>query len=298
MSVIGYVCGEPPDVQRAALVAAGADFVFDGTLNGNKSDRRQLASAIRSLSPGDTLLVTRLKCLARSTRDLLNILDSVSKAGAGFRSLSDQWADTTTADGRLIPHIIGGLAEFEKELIRTRTGEGRRRAKARGQHMGRPPALTPHQREEVAKGLGLGAATQADLARRFQVSQSTISRLADKISATSTRPQLDAETLGAAGAFMQRISRRYAVSESFLFGSRARLTHGANSDADIAIVLNGPPGKRSAAAIDMAGIAFEVMLETGILIDPLPLWRDEMEHPELFGNPALLENIRREGVLL
>jgi DNA invertase Pin-like site-specific DNA recombinase len=85
---------------------------------------------------GDVLVVTRLDRLARSTRDLLNLLDAIAKKGAGFRSLRDIWADTTTAHGRLMLTVLGGLAEFERELIRTRTGEGRQRAKSRGASWG------------------------------------------------------------------------------------------------------------------------------------------------------------------
>ncbi|MDR2839015.1 MAG: recombinase family protein, partial [Azonexus sp.] len=157
---------------------AGAEKVFRETASGAKTDRRELARAIKSLGEGDTLLVTRLDRLARSTRDLLNTLDAIGKAGARFRSLNDAWADTTTAHGRLLLTFLGGIAEFERDLIRARTGEGRERAKARGVHMGRPLALTAHQREEARKELAIGKATQADLARRFNVSQSTISRLA------------------------------------------------------------------------------------------------------------------------
>src|SRR5208337_2885299 len=109
---------------------------------------------------------------------LLNTLDTIAKAGAGFRSLHDAWADTTTAHGRLMLTVLGGLAEFERDLIRARTGEGRDRAKARGVHMGRPPKLTRHQREEAREALAEGTATQADLARRFNINRSTISRLA------------------------------------------------------------------------------------------------------------------------
>jgi hypothetical protein len=122
--------------------------------------------------------LTRLDRLARSTRDLLNILDGVAKAGAGFRSLADVWADTTTPHGRLMLTVLGGLAEFERDLIRTRTGEGRARAKTRGVHMGRPPKLTTHQKREALNALADGGTSQADLARRFNVSQATISRLA------------------------------------------------------------------------------------------------------------------------
>ncbi|HEY1885341.1 MAG TPA: recombinase family protein [Roseiarcus sp.] len=142
------------------------------------SERRELARALKAIAAGDTLLVTRLDRLARSTRDLLNIVDAVAKAGAGFRSLADAWADTTTPHGRLMLTVLGGLAEFERELIRARTGDGRKRARARGVHMGRPPKLTKHQQREAMAALAEGSATQADLARRFNVSQATISRLA------------------------------------------------------------------------------------------------------------------------
>jgi DNA invertase Pin-like site-specific DNA recombinase len=97
------------------------------------------------LQPGDTLVVVRLDRPARSTRDLLNVLDTVKRAGAGFRSLKDSWADTTTPHGQLTLTILGGLAEFERSLIVARTGEGRERARARGVRFGRPDALTAHQ---------------------------------------------------------------------------------------------------------------------------------------------------------
>ena len=181
MTIFGYARvstdGQSVDAQVKALRAAGSAKVFRETASGAKTDRRELARAIKSLAEGDTLLVTRLDRLARSTRDLLNMLDAIAKAGAGFRSLHDQWADTTTPHGRLMLTVLGGLAEFERDLIRARTGEGRERAKARGVHMGRPPALTRHQRQEALEALSAGTATQADLARRFNVSQSTISRL-------------------------------------------------------------------------------------------------------------------------
>src|SRR5262249_11783602 len=111
-----------------------------------------------------------------STRDLLNILDDIAKRGAGFRSLHDAWADTTSAHGRLMVTVLAGLAEFERELILARTSDGRARAKARGVRFGRPAALTPHQRAEALQRLGNGEA-QADVARSFNVSQATISRL-------------------------------------------------------------------------------------------------------------------------
>jgi DNA invertase Pin-like site-specific DNA recombinase len=169
--------GQSVDAQVKTLRAAGAEIVFRETASGAKTDRAQLRRAIAALGEGDTLLVARLDRLARSTRDLLNTLAQIGEKCAGFRSLADAWADTTTAHGRLMLTVLCGLAEFERDLIRARTGEGRERAKARGVHMRRPSALTRHQREEALRDLAKGNATQADLARRFNVSRSTISRL-------------------------------------------------------------------------------------------------------------------------
>ena len=163
--------------QEAELLAAGCAKVFKEKVSGAKTDRAELAKVIRRLEPGDVLVVTRLDRLARSTRDLLNVLAMVSEHGAGFRSLKDTWADTTTPHGRLMLTVLGGLAEFERELNRARTGEGRKRAKDRGVKFGRPTALTPHQRQEALQRLANGNA-QADVARTFNVSQATISRLA------------------------------------------------------------------------------------------------------------------------
>ena len=181
MAIIGYARvstdGQTLDSQIAALKAAGAGRIYRETASGAKSERGELARALKAIAAGDTLVVTRLDQLARSTRDLLNILDAVAKAGAGFRSLADVWADTTTPHGRLMLTVLGGLAEFERDLIRTRTGEGRVRAKTRGVHMGRPPKLTTHQKREALNALADGSTSQADLARRFNVSQATISRL-------------------------------------------------------------------------------------------------------------------------
>ena len=137
----------------------------------------ELAKVLTRLDTGDVLIVTRLDRWARSTRDLLNILDDIAKRGAGFKSLHDAWADTTSAHGRLMVTILAGLAEFERELILARTSDGRVRAKARGVKFGRPSALTAHQRREAIQRLAQGEA-QADVARTFNVSQATISRLA------------------------------------------------------------------------------------------------------------------------
>jgi DNA invertase Pin-like site-specific DNA recombinase len=168
--------GQTLAAQEAALREAGAAKVYSEKVSGIVTDRAALKKALRVLGEGDVLLVTRLDRLARSTRDLLNVLDAIGKAGAGFRSLADAWADTTTAHGRLMLTVLGGLAEFERELIRARTSEGRKRAKARGVHMGRPPALNLDQRREALARRDAGEAL-TDIARTFGVSHTTISRL-------------------------------------------------------------------------------------------------------------------------
>jgi DNA invertase Pin-like site-specific DNA recombinase len=181
MVVYGYARvstnGQDLGAQLAELKAAGCGNIYREKASGGKTNRPQLARLIRRLEPDDVLVAVRLDRLARSTRDLLNILDEVGKRGAGFRSLRDAWADTTTPHGRLMLTVLGGLAEFERELIRARTDDGRKRAKARGVKFGRPPTLTAHQRKEAIRRLAEGA-VQVDLARSYGVSQATISRLA------------------------------------------------------------------------------------------------------------------------
>ena len=141
--IVGYARvstdGQTLDAQQSALVAAGAERVFAEKISGAITERPALAKAITALGQGDTLVVTGLDRLARSTRDLLNTLDAVAKAGAAFKSLGDTWADTTTSHGRLMLTVLGGLAEFERHLIPARTSEGRARAQARGVRFGRKP---------------------------------------------------------------------------------------------------------------------------------------------------------------
>ena len=122
------------------------------------------------------LLVTRLYRLARSTRDLLNTLASINDRKAGFRSLGDTWADTTTPHGRLMLTVLGGLAEFERELIRARTGEGRARAVARGVKIGRKPKLTKPQVNEIMCRKADGEPVR-EITGSYNVHNSTISRL-------------------------------------------------------------------------------------------------------------------------
>ena len=168
---------ESVDAQARQLTKAGCKKVFrDVHVSGAKTDRAQLRRLLDQLEADDVLMVTRLDRLARSTRDLLNTLATITGKKAGFRSLGDTWADTTTSHGRLMLTVLGGLAEFERDLIRARTGEGRERAKARGVKMGRKPKLTPHQQAEAIKRRDAGEPMR-DIGKSFNVSHSTISRL-------------------------------------------------------------------------------------------------------------------------
>src|SRR5229473_4372351 len=162
--------GQSVTAQVAALRKHGAGKVFREVASGAKTDRAQLRRVLDVLDAGDVLTVTRLDRLARSTRDLLNTLAAIADRKAGFRSLGDAWADTTTSHGRLMLTVLGGLAEFERDLIRARTGEGRVRAVAREQKMGRPPKLTLHQRREAIKRRDQGDETLADIGRSYNVS--------------------------------------------------------------------------------------------------------------------------------
>jgi DNA invertase Pin-like site-specific DNA recombinase len=169
--------GQSVDAQVAALTAAGAEKVFREVASGAKTDRAQLRRLLDQLDAGDVLTVTRLDRLARSTRDLLNTLAAITGKEAGFRSLGDTWADSTTPHGRLMLTVLGGLAEFERELIRARTSEGQARAKANGVKLGRKPKLTPNQRREAIKRRDVDGEPVREIARSYNVHGSTISRL-------------------------------------------------------------------------------------------------------------------------
>jgi DNA invertase Pin-like site-specific DNA recombinase len=179
--IIGYcrvsTDSQTLDAQIAELKAAGATRMFTEKESGARTDRPQLRKAIAALGTGDTLIVTRLDRLARSTRDLLNVLHDVGECGAAFKSLADHWADTTTPHGRLMVTVLGSLAEFERSLIKARTDVGIKRAREAGIRFGRPPKLTRHQQQHALKLLGDGE-PQSAVARALNVDQSTISRLA------------------------------------------------------------------------------------------------------------------------
>jgi DNA invertase Pin-like site-specific DNA recombinase len=180
MAIHGYARvstnGQSLADQIAALRAAGATMIYKEKVSGLRADRPQLAKMIKALDAGDVVVVSRLDRLARSTRDLLNIVDAIAKAGASFKSLADDWADTTTPHGQLMLTVLGGLAEFEHSLIKARTDAGRERAKAAGVRFGRKHKLDAYQRAEALKRLAAGEAMSA-VAKSYRVSVPTIWRL-------------------------------------------------------------------------------------------------------------------------
>jgi DNA invertase Pin-like site-specific DNA recombinase len=180
MTVYGYARvstnGQSLEAQLAELKAAGATKIFQEKITGKNRERAQLERALAALGEGDVLIVTRLDRLARSSRDLLNVVKQIGDSGASFKSVKDNWADTTNAHGRLILTVLSGLAEFEREMIVSRTSEGRERAKKHGVVFGRKPKLTHHQRLEAIARREAGETVQS-IARSYNVHHSMIVRL-------------------------------------------------------------------------------------------------------------------------
>ena len=174
MTTIGYARVSTRDqdltLQHEALRAAGCTKVFAEKRSGARSDRPQLARLLRAVAPSDVVVVTRLDRLARSTLDLLNTVDVLTKAGAEFRSLADAWCDTTTPHGKLMLTVLGGLAEFERSLIMARTQAGIAKARELGVTFGRPVRLNARQRRLIAERYGRGE-TMRELAADFGVGE-------------------------------------------------------------------------------------------------------------------------------
>jgi len=168
--------GQTLEAQLEQLREAGCAEIYKDVASGARFDRKSLQALLKALKPESTLIVTRLDRLARSTVDLLTIIKAIADKGCLFRSLAEPWADTTSPAGRLMLTVLGGLAEFERELIKIRTGEGRERAKRAGIRMGRKPLLSPHQIAEV-RDRKAGGESVRQLARSYGVSPNTISRV-------------------------------------------------------------------------------------------------------------------------
>jgi len=180
--------GQTLGAQLDQLRAAGCRQIYREKVTGARADRRELLKLLRAIGPGDVVTVTRIDRLARSTFDLFAIVKQIVDSKAQFRSLAEPWADTATSTGRLMIAVLGGLADVERDLIRTRTAEGRERAKARGQHMGRPPKLTPQQQKEARRRRAEGA-TLKELAKSYNVGRATILRLTTCLNEVATTPK-------------------------------------------------------------------------------------------------------------
>jgi DNA invertase Pin-like site-specific DNA recombinase len=180
MTVYGYARVSTQDQhltgQLAALKAAGADPIFREKVSGVRVDRPNLTKLMTSLQAGDVVVVTKLDRLGRSTRELLGLIERIGKVGASFRSLGDPLWDTGSSQGRLLSTMLAAIAEFERELIRERTGEGRKRAQAAGVRFGRKRKLSDFQRAEAVKRRDAGE-TLASIAKSYAVNISMISRL-------------------------------------------------------------------------------------------------------------------------
>jgi DNA invertase Pin-like site-specific DNA recombinase len=180
MTIYGYARVSTADQdltgQIEALKAAGAAKVFREKISGVRANRPQLAKLMASLTPGDEVVVTKLDRLGRSTRELLDLIDQIGKAQCTFRSLGDPLWNTSTPQGRLLSTLLAAIAEFERELIRERTGEGRKRAMERGVKFGRKWKLSDYQRTEALKRRDMGERL-ADIAQSYGVHKSMICRL-------------------------------------------------------------------------------------------------------------------------
>jgi DNA invertase Pin-like site-specific DNA recombinase len=163
------------DRQRERLREAGCERLFEEKISGARRDRPELARLLDQLRPGDVVVVTRLDRLARSTGNLLEIAEAIRVKDAGLLSLAEPWVDTTSPAGRMVLTVFAGIAEFERELIRQRTDEGRQAAKKRGVTFGRPPKLRPDQQELVSRLLQEGRSV-SEVARTFNVHPATIYR--------------------------------------------------------------------------------------------------------------------------
>ena len=163
------------DAEREALKSAGCERIYQEKKSDNSKDnRKQLKRLLKEIGGGDVIVVIRLDRLARSTVDLLRIVQTFRRAGASFKSLHETWADSTSMHGRLFMTILSGLAEFERELILARTAD--RGANAKSKRSGK---LTEHQRREVIHQLDAGD-SHRDIARDFSVSHQTIGRIAQQ----------------------------------------------------------------------------------------------------------------------
>lgn len=163
------------DAQTDALQAAGAERVFSEKISGSMRKRPELDKLLDQVRSGDVIVVAKYDRLARSLRNLLDIVEAIKDQGAGFRSLAED-IDTTTPAGRLVFHVFASIAQFERERISERTREGLQAAKARGRVGGRPPALTAAQKAEARRMRDDEHRSISEIAQLFKVSERTVRR--------------------------------------------------------------------------------------------------------------------------
>ncbi|MDO8715201.1 MAG: recombinase family protein [Dehalococcoidales bacterium] len=175
------------DLQLKALKKAGCQKIFREKVSGVSRQRPEFQQMLDHLREGDTVIVWRLDRLARSTRHLLETMETIREAGARFQSLSEPWADTTTHAGKMIMTVFAGIAEFERDLILERTQAGRIAAKTKGVRFGRPPKLSPEQLKLAQRLIEEGKAAQ-EIADTFNVHVATIYRLSATMDVVSPKP--------------------------------------------------------------------------------------------------------------
>jgi DNA invertase Pin-like site-specific DNA recombinase len=163
-------------IQLAQLKAAGCEKTFREKITGTTADRPQLRKLLAALAPGDVVITPAVDRLSRDATDLLVIARDMQRAGAGLRSIAEPVVDTTSDFAELVLAMLGVAAKLQRRRIAERTARGRADAKAKGVRFGRKPILTPHQQQEARERLAAGE-TQRSVARRYNVSQATISRL-------------------------------------------------------------------------------------------------------------------------
>ena len=196
--IIGYARvstnDQNPELQVDALEKAGAEQVFQEKFTGTSRERPELSQCLRMLRSGDVLVVWKLDRLARSLKDLVEIVQDLQDRGIGFKSLTES-IDTTSSGGRLVFHIFGALAEFERDLIRERTMAGLEAARARGRKGGRKPSLSKTDTQKAAAMLLDPKITKTEVAQHFGISRTTLNASLARLKKASVNSSINEQTL-------------------------------------------------------------------------------------------------------
>ena len=195
--IIGYARvstnDQNPELQVDALKKAGAEQIFQEKFTGTLRERPELSQCLRMLRQGDVLIVWKLDRLARSLKDLVEIVQDLQDRGVGFKSLTES-IDTTSSGGRLVFHIFGALAEFERDLIRERTIAGLEAARARGRKGGRRPAMSKTDTQKAAAMLLDSKVTKTEVAQHFGVSRTTLNASLARLKKASLDSSINEQT--------------------------------------------------------------------------------------------------------